>query len=163
MDTQFFVESDRRKNFVHNVTRLIFGDSLESLTENHLKTWESSRVGAAIFGDMLPYEVQREFFFEGNDADGFCHYFFHQAMERDGTRRAVTLHYEVQPVGVLKISSDNRYDNEIIAGQELDNFVKATRVYHNKVINDIYGAKVGLNNSTIKSYKDESDSDKIAA
>lgn len=102
------------------------------LTEKDLKAMES-KIGAKIFGPVKPNE-RREFFNDNEKS-----WFFHQEITDSNSKiHSVTLHYEVNPQGVLRISSNPNVKNEFISGQELDNFVQAAKMYHELVMTQIY-------------------------
>lgn len=134
--------AEHQKKFTSNVTKLIFNKALpikrpEPITESVLRTKESE-IGATIFGPMGPNETRREFFYETRVGDRDS-WFFHQEITNSTGKEEVTLHYEVHPTGVLRISSNPNTGNEFIQGQELDNFLSATQVYHDSVMSQIYG------------------------
>jgi hypothetical protein len=137
LDSQFFIHAENRNNFIKAASKKIFGRELslrrlEPLTEGRLKKDESA-IGAKLFGSIRQNE-HREFFNEDNE-----NWFFYQSLTRtDGVIESITLHYEVLPVGVLRISSDESVPNVFIDGQELNNFVLATNMYHDQVLEQIY-------------------------
>lgn len=137
LDSQFFIHAENRNNFIKSASKKIFGRELslrriEPLTEGRLKKDESA-IGAKLFGPIRQNE-HREFFNEDNE-----NWFFYQSLTRsDGAIESITLHYEVLPVGVLRISSDESVPNVFIDGQELNNFVLAANIYHDQVLEQIY-------------------------
>ncbi|MCX6728417.1 MAG: hypothetical protein NTV39_01450 [Candidatus Saccharibacteria bacterium] len=129
------------KSFGNSVTKVIFGKvlpfkRLEPLTEDILRAKESE-IGATIFGAMAPNEIQREFWYDRRIADRDS-WLFHQKIVEDTGVKDVTIHYEVHPNGVLRISSHPNTKNEFIEGQELENFMTATELYRDMVIEKIY-------------------------
>lgn len=133
----FFTEVDRRGTFVHSIGRFLgfeVSPRLESLTEEHLIK-DESRLGATIFGPLEDGELHREFFF----TDAKNAYFYKKIRDDSGAEQELTLHYEVLPQGILKISSRPGIPNHILAGHELDNFVAATKAYFHKV-SDMYNS-----------------------
>ena len=123
-----------KTHFIKSVSKKLFNNSSRQpqLTERDLKARESE-IGSKIFGPLKPNE-RREFF---NDNERS--WFFHQEItDQTGKIHSVTLHYEVHPNGILRVSSQPHIKNEFINGQELDNFVEATKIYHQRVMNQIY-------------------------
>ena len=124
------------RGFIKAVAKKLFNLNLSSkrsvLTEKQLKAKESE-IGAKIFGPIKPGE--RRAFFNDNEKS----WFFHQEiMEKGNISSSMTLHYEVQPSGILRISSDRNVKNEFINGQELKNFIQATEMYHERVMSQLY-------------------------
>lgn len=124
------------RGFIKAVSKKLFGANLSSkriiLTERQLKAKESE-IGAKIFGSIKPNE-RREFFNDNEKS-----WFFHQEITEKGkVISSMTLHYEVQPIGILRISSDPTVKNEFINGQELKNFIQATEMYHERVMSQLY-------------------------
>lgn len=141
LDSQFFIHAENRNNFIKSASKKIFGRELslhrlEPLTESRLKKDESA-IGAKLFGPIRQNE-HREFFNEDKE-----NWFFYQSLTHaDGVAESITLHYEVLPVGVLRISSDESVPNAFIDGQELNNFILATNMYHDQVLEQIYGLEL---------------------
>jgi len=141
LDTQFQNYAEHQRNFIGSVTKLIFNRAIspkhpEILTEAVLRAKESE-VGAIIFGEMGPNETQREFFYERRIADRDS-WFFHQAITDSTGPKDVTIHYEVHPTGILRISSHPDTRNEFIQSQEHENFMTATSTYHDLVMSQVY-------------------------
>lgn len=131
-----------KSNFVKAVSKKIFRSNLLSkrsvLTEKQLKAKESE-IGAKIFGPIRPNE-RREFFNDNQRS-----WFFHQEItDLTGAVSSVTLHYEIHPNGILRVSSKEDVHNEFIKGQELDNFIAATEIYYGRVMREIYGIEPTL-------------------
>ena len=103
----------------------------EIITQATLRR-EESAIGATIFGELKPGE-RREFFYDRRISDRDS-WFFHQ--EIGG--QEVTLHYEVHPHGVLRISSNPNTKNEFIKDKELNDFLSATKIYHQLVMGQMY-------------------------
>jgi hypothetical protein len=125
-----------KERFIKAVSKKLINLDLLSkrlpLTEKQLKAKESA-IGAKIFGPTKPNE-RREFFNDNKKS-----WFFHQEItDSAGIVHAVTLHYEVHPHGILRISSLEGVKNEFIKGQELDNFISATEIYYERVMREIY-------------------------
>ena len=124
------------KNFIKKILKSDQPVKKQPLTEKQLKVMESE-IGARIFGPIAPNE-RREFF---NDNERS--WFFHQEIvNKLGLTQSVTLHYEVHPNGILRISSREDTKNEFISGQELDNFMSAIQIYYERVMKQIYNRDV---------------------
>jgi len=126
-----------KSNFVKAVSKKLFKTNLllksSVLTEQQLKAKESE-IGGKIFGPIKPNE-RREFFNDNQRS-----WFFHQEItDSAGIIKSVTLHYEIHPNGILRVSSIEGVRNEFIKGQELDNFISATEIYYGRVMREIYG------------------------
>lgn len=177
-----------RRRFPIDLARLLFGGvvgshSLESLTPEILRNDESKKVGAHIFGALGPNETLREFFYDSSrPMDGtknlISSWFFHHEVVDpvDRKKKERTLHYEHgRPEGVLRISSNPGMPNAIISGQELDDFVTATEMYHDGVMKLYPEYSSNLNNTVQLSHSsvqqdnlyqlrsDEDQSDRLAA
>ena len=131
-----------KSNFIKAVSKKLFKSDLLSkrlvMTEKQLKAQESA-IGAKIFGPIKPNE-RREFFNDNKRS-----WFFHQEItDPAGIISSVTLHYEVHPQGILRVSSKEDVYNEFIKGQELENFVSATEIYYGRVMREIYGLEPSL-------------------
>ncbi|MEI7917851.1 MAG: hypothetical protein WCH58_00520 [Candidatus Saccharibacteria bacterium] len=127
-----------KTHFIKSVSNKLFKtDSRRpKLTEKDLKARESE-IGSKIFGPLQPNE-RREFF---NDNERS--WFFHQELtDQNGKVHSVTLHYEVHPKGILRVSSQSHVKNEFISGQELENFSSAIEIYYQRVMKQIYNRDV---------------------
>jgi len=136
LETQFLSHDEKQRNFIGSVAEVIFNRAIpirrtEPITEADLRSQEST-LGATIFGELKPGE-RREFFYDKRIADRDS-WFFHQEI----AGQEVTLHYEVHPGGVLRISSNPNTKNEFISGQELNDFLSATHIYHGLVMSQMY-------------------------
>ncbi len=137
LDTQFFIHEENKNHFMKAISKKLFNKDMplrryEPLTEDRLIK-EESEIGATIFGTTRPNE-HVEFFNHDHQ-----NWFFYQGInDSRGNIKSVTLHYEVHPTSVLRISSNPDIKNEFIEGQELDNFLSATEIYHERVMNQIY-------------------------
>jgi hypothetical protein len=138
--------AERQDSFVGSVAKLLFGQSyhsnrLESLTERTLRAKESE-LGSSIFGPMAPNEQIREFFYDTRIGDRDS-WFFHQVIkDSSGFDLEVTLHYEVHPMGILRISSDPGVKNEFIHGQELKDFISSASMYQDLVATKLYSSSI---------------------
>jgi hypothetical protein len=146
LDSVLLNHSERQDNFIGSVAKLLFGQGfrkgrLESLTEGNLRSKESE-LGASIFGPMARNEQIREFFYDTRIADRDS-WFFHQVVvDNSSTTQEVTLHYEVHPMGILRISSDPSVKNEFIHGQELQDFMKSASMYQELVTSKLYASSI---------------------
>lgn len=105
--------------------------SLKTLTERELIQLES-QIGATVFGPASPQVVRREFFNLDKDT-----WIWHESVKQsDGTMQEVTVRYEVQPKGILKVHPGPRYD--YLEGEELRNFVLAVNEYYERVARQLY-------------------------
>ena len=154
---------ERQRIFVGAVIKVVFGDSSsrrpKPLTNVALRTCESE-IGATIFGDFGPDE-RREFFYDGSNGDRHSWFFYQEITDSSGSVHTVTLHYEVHPTGVLRLSSSPDTKNEFIFGQELDNFLNATKIYHDLVMSRLYPDINHADN--VHRLRDDSIEDRLAA
>lgn len=88
---------------------------------------QESLIGSEIF--ETPPDGGQRIFFYSDDRE----WVWHEA----STQESMTTRYIVQAQGVLKIQ-DGAPQYEYIEGKELQNFVRATEVYHNHVMSRIY-------------------------
>lgn len=109
------------------------------MTERELKIAEG-KIGAAIFGPLAPNE-HRVFFNDNRDS----WFFYQEKTDLAKNKHSVTLHYEVRPEGVVRISNQNGMKCELITGQELKNFIDATEIYYSQVMDKIYKSPVERN------------------
>jgi hypothetical protein len=165
------------KIFTNDIAKLLFNrdlsdQSLRALAKNELISKESE-VGATVFGrKALSDDNQRtEFFLDGRDEKNVISWFFHEDMGvgSTGNRNSRTLHYEVLPAGVLLVG------NNYLNGPELDKFVLATEMYHERVMNQIYSNSDSVSNlnrsnkkvskigKVIKLFKNGDSTDHLAA
>ena len=142
LDSIILTHADRQDSFIGSVSKLLFGQSfhsnhLEPLTEGNLRAKESA-LGSSIFGPMALNEQIREFFYDIRIADRDS-WFFHQVVkDSSGFNLEVTLHYEVHPTGILRLSSAPGVKNEFIHGQELQDFVTSATMYQELVTSKLY-------------------------
>ena len=109
----------------------IFGiGSRKPVTLEQLKS-EESKIGSSMFG--LDSNVRTEFF-NDNEQSWF---FYQEVTGRRGEKDSVTLHYEVHPEGILRIKN-NEINGCVIEGEELKNFTDSVRIYHDRIIDEIY-------------------------
>ena len=90
-----------------------------------------STIGAELFGPV-PAGRRREFFcFDENNW-----IWYEEWQDVTGKLQSATVRYELHGDGVLKIQEGARYS--YLEGAELENFIQATKVYHERVMNFIY-------------------------
>ncbi len=124
-----------KNRFISAIARKLFSRDWKPqlVTEKSLKSLESE-IGAKIFGVVKPGE-RREFFNDNQSS-----WFFHQEItDVSHTSRSVTLHYEVNDNGILRVNTLNGSMECVqVAGQELDNFIQATNIYYSIVMRQLY-------------------------
>ncbi len=103
----------------------------EMLTPRELIQKEST-IGQAIFGQLPPHVVRREFF----NLDEKTWIWHEEVKSGDIHRREVTTRYELQPQGVLKVQPGPHYT--YLEGVELDNFCQAVQAYYERVALHLY-------------------------
>ena len=90
-----------------------------------------SEIGWQLFGSV-PAGHHRQFF----NLDPTTWIWYEEWNDDEGKAQSTTTRYEVHKNGVLKVQEGTQY--YYIEGQELDNFVTATRAYYERVTHDIY-------------------------
>jgi hypothetical protein len=132
-------------NLIRAIAKTLFdGDrsspKLELLTLEHLLR-EESAIGASLFGDR-PSNERISFFKDYQDPNSW--FFYQEITDKNGNKHSVTIRYEVHPTGVLRVSNKNgsKVSYEFIKGQEFDNFMLATKMYHERVARQIYGREI---------------------
>lgn len=104
------------------------------LTERELIQLESD-IGAQLFGDV-PKDHRREFF----NLDLSTWIWYDEWVDQaTGTRKNMTIRYEIHENGILKVQEGARYD--FIEGQELENFMAAIHLYYERVARELYHAE----------------------
>ncbi len=106
------------------------GRPLKGLTERELIQLESE-IGRELFGPV-PKGHRREFF----NLDPTTWIWYEEYLDADGKQHSTTTRYEVQESGVLKAQEGARYS--YIEGDELQNLLLAVRMYHERVMRDVY-------------------------
>jgi hypothetical protein len=101
-----------------------------SYTERELLALES-KIGAELFGP-IPAGRRREFFCL--DENNWMWY--EEWLDELGKQQSATVRYELHGDGVLKIQEGARYS--YLEGAELENFIHATSVYHDRVLTILY-------------------------
>ncbi len=105
--------------------------ALKTLTERELIQLES-QIGATVFGLAAANVIRREFF--NLDKDTWI--WHEQVKQPNGSISEITVRYEVQPKGILKVHPGPRYD--YLEGDELKNFVLAVNEYYERVTRELY-------------------------
>lgn len=133
-----------KNNFIKAIAKKLFGRDWkpEVVTVESLKRKESS-IGGSLFSTGRPNE--RIEFFNDNMRSWF---FYQELVNANGSRHSTTLHYEVNPQGVLKVSTKNSLKCEYIIGQEYDNFMQATSLYYERVMKHLYKKEVVLDKTS---------------
>jgi hypothetical protein len=91
-----------------------------------------SEIGAKLFGP-LPAGGRREFFC----LDENTWIWYEEGVSpQTGRLETSTTRYEIHDNGILKVQEGSRY--LFIEGAELENFLKATRLYYEQVAREIY-------------------------
>lgn len=104
---------------------------LKELTDRQLIKLESE-IGKTLFGE-IPKGRTRDFFCLDNDT-----WVWHeQWRDENGKEKSQTVRYEVHPDGILKVEDGGKNYN-FLKGQELMNLGVATRMYHERVMREIY-------------------------
>jgi hypothetical protein len=137
IENQFLTRDEQKTIFIGNVAKVVFNRVLpigrtKPSTEHDLRNQESA-LGAMVFGELKKGETRREFCYDRRIGDRDSWIFYQEFGDDE-----VTLHYEVHPHGILRISSNPNVPNEFIAGQELDNFLTAAKMYHQTVMSQMY-------------------------
>jgi hypothetical protein len=96
-----------------------------------------SEIGSEIFGNNQNGNYVK-FFNENRD-----HWFLYQeSKSANGVIKSHTIHYEVQPNGILKTCDKTGPHFEYICDEELDNFLTATDIYYSSVMSRIYNKNI---------------------
>lgn len=103
---------------------------LKTLTDRQLIKLESE-IGRTLFG-AIPKGHTREFFCLDDDT-----WIWHEKWRENGQDKEQTVRYEVHSNGILKVE-DSGKNYTMLKGQELMNLEVATRMYHERVMREIY-------------------------
>jgi hypothetical protein len=127
-----------------SIIHVLFNRELSSkydriLTDRELKN-EEGEIGAGIFGPIKPNETR--LFFNDNRESWF---FYQQKIDSEGKKHSITLHYEVRSDGIWKIDTKDGLKCELVTGKDLDNFVESAKIYHQRVMNQIYKNQIKQN------------------
>jgi hypothetical protein len=93
-----------------------------------------------LFG-LRPLNERIEFFNDNRES----WFFYQEITDSNSKKHTTTLHYEVRPMGVMRVNTKNGMHCEYIVGQEYDNFVQASEMYHYRVLRDIYNIDLKIN------------------
>lgn len=150
LDSTLFTYSDKKTSRFVSALKKMVGDNSRPVSRQLLPLdmnkliKEESKVGATIFGERSSDE-HIHFFLGADEGEGV---YFHQQKINKTTNKphSVTHHYEIaQESGdILKTTtwSDNPSINyDFIEGEELNNFILATEMYHDRVLRQVYGYK----------------------
>ena len=99
-------------------------------TERDLLDLES-KIGAELFGP-IPAGCRREFFC----VDEKSWIWYEEWRDQSGKLQSSTVRYELHGNGVLKVQQGARYT--YLEGAELQNFLQATKAYHDRVMSVLY-------------------------
>lgn len=129
--------AETKNHFIAAVAKKMFGRDWkpELMTETGLKAKESS-IGATIFGARQANE--RIEFFNDNHKSWF---FYQEKTNSKGMKFSQTFHYEVHPETILRVVTNQGMKVEKAFGEDLDNFIKATEIYYERVMKEVYGTK----------------------
>lgn len=108
---------------------VIQSNKQQPFTERELIEMES-KIGAKLFGP-IPAGHRREFFCLDDTS-----WIWYEEWREDGKIRKMTVRYEIQAAGVLKIQEGARYS--YLEGDELKNFISAVQAYHDTVLPVLY-------------------------
>ncbi len=103
---------------------------LKTLTDRQLIKLESE-IGRTLFGE-IPKGHTREFFCLDDDT-----WIWHEKWRENGHDKEQTVRYEIHPNGILKVENSGKNYN-MLKGQELMNLEVATRMYHERVMRELY-------------------------
>lgn len=103
---------------------------LKKFTERELIQLESE-IGATILA-----RSRRMLRDENFNLDKDTWIWYEEVADGKGGRQELTTRYEVQPKGILKIQPNYRYS--YLEGDELQNFVLATKEYYERVSRQLY-------------------------
>lgn len=130
-------------SLLQKITKLLVGDDVQlafkvgprkaqvrKLTNRDFLKMES-KIGATLFGEV-PEGRRREFFC----LDESTWIWHEEWQDEKGVNRQSTVRYEVHSNGILKVADGPRY--KYIEGDELENLVKAMRLYYEMVAVQIY-------------------------
>lgn len=129
-------------NVFSNIAHLFTGDVLQpapeppkpakQYSERDLLRMESA-IGRELFGPV-PEGHQREFFCLDNRTWIWYEYWNDP---QTGEPKEATTRYEIHTGGIIKIQEGQPY--KILEGQELKNLESAVKIYHQRVMHEVYG------------------------
>ncbi|NTW61387.1 hypothetical protein HGB24_01695 [Candidatus Saccharibacteria bacterium] len=123
-----------KNNFIKAIAKKLFGREWkpQPVTIALLKRKESA-IGASLFYSGRPNE--RVEFFNDNQKSWF---FYQEVVDSNGVHHSTTLHYEVNPHGIMKVSNHTGMKCEYISGKEYENFMLSAQAYFNRVKKHLY-------------------------
>lgn len=127
-------------NFIKAIAKKLFNREWkpEPVTVESLKTKESA-IGGSLFYTGRPNE-RFEFW-----NDNLRSWFFYQELSgTNGAKHSTTLHYEVNPLGILKVNTNTGINCKYIRGEERDEFMLATSLYYERVMKYLYKQDIDL-------------------
>ena len=89
-----------------------------------------AKIGGQLFGP-LPKNRRREFFC----LDEHTWIWHEEWVDDSGNKQRITTRYDVRPHGIFKVQDNMPYKR--IAGEELDNFYQAAKLYIQKVSTEL--------------------------
>ena len=92
-----------------------------------------SEIGGTLFGEV-PSGHRREFF----NLDPMTWIWHEEWFDQRHRKQVTTIRYEIHDNGVLKAEEGARYS--FLEGQELENFLMATRMYYDRVTREVYSS-----------------------
>jgi len=101
-------------------------------SERDLLRMESS-IGRELFGPV-PKDRQREFFCLDNRT---WIWYEHWTDPQTQQPKELTTRYEIHSNGIVKIQEGQAY--KVLEGEELKNLESAVKIYHQRVMSDVYG------------------------
>lgn len=135
VDQNFPINGVSEKSIIKSAFRKMFNkDQIVFRNESELKQ-EESRIGSTLFANSIA-PGEKVHFFNDNPKSWF---FYKEIGTETKDMKSFTIHYEVNDGGILRISNLSGAKGEFIAGQELENFTKATELYQQLVFSSIYG------------------------
>ncbi len=134
-----------KNNFIKAIAKKLFNRDWQpkAITHDSLKRKESA-VGASLFYTGRPNE-RIEFF---NDSQKS--WFFYQSItDASGVNHSTTLHYEVHPNGIMRVSNKTGMKCEFVHGQEYENFVQSANLYYERVMKYVYNKPATLDKKLV--------------
>ena len=116
--------------FLKKVRSLVFADDSDAVS---LLKFRKKDRPLKKFTERELIQLESEEFFN-LDKDTWIWY--EEVADGKGGRQELTTRYEVQPKGILKIQPNYRYS--YLEGDELQNFVLATKEYYERVSRQLY-------------------------
>lgn len=132
-----------KNNFIAAVTKKLFNRNLspEYIKESFKKDLmsEEAEMGGRIFGKQD--NISMSFFCDSRES----WFFYQEILNSYRNSQSVTFHYEVRPENIIRVVTDSQTGMTCnsVQGQELQNFVDATQIYHDNVMK-MYNYNVSL-------------------